>query len=191
MGKVGLGTTMKNIENYLMFVLSGLLIVLVVLVSFYWDWLDQISKPLDVLTIWFAGLIMLVTSVNSFIMLYKRKKDKQEILIHLQDGDNESSRVKLMQTIMRANLTRAELKGCLGDCLVEGGNFNIPYLGEPSFSQGLLAAQQGKVNTVLIKLAIPDQSDTSAEAVPAPTRKPTPKSQLKDFKTLPICHSDA
>lgn len=122
---------------------------------FFWKHVALYSTVIDVVTIWFAGAIMLISTINYLRNRSKKLLDMEEVKIILQNGEDGNSKKELAQTIIRSNLTRAELKGCLRDCYKVTGEFKIPYLGERAFSQNLLEAQQGKTSTVLIKLEVP------------------------------------
>lgn len=145
----------KTIDQHPWKTFFAVSIIFALLCWFFWEHVTRFSTVIDVVTIWFAGAIMLVSTINYLRNRSKKLLDMEEVKIILQNGDDVNSQKELAQTIIRSNLTRAELKGCLRDCHKVSGDFNIPYLGQRVFSQNLLDAQQGKTNSVLIILEVP------------------------------------
>ena len=111
-------------------------------------WLSKIYAALDV-----ASAVAL--AVLAFMIYFKYGKQLQPIAI-IVEQNNEKSELPIK--VLRKNFTRSELFGLLG-ALDKNSNFKIHYTSSIEFFKDIEDIQEGKKDTLLLKMTESDRFD--------------------------------
>lgn len=119
---------------------------------------NQITEWADKFTIYVA-LFTLFFTAKSWL---NDRKNSVDITIKLNHDGSEP--IVLAQTIKRRHLTRSEVQGVLANAYHHPNDpkarYDIPFLASKAFSQHLESVQDGKTDTLIIRIV--DETEFSA-----------------------------